>query len=507
MPRVPIIQSQTSVPTVDTAPADPNVGAPIVNAIGGFADRMEHAVLAQQYQAERERKIQQEHQQLDEARVYTINSASDVQMKAQQHLDSDAESGSLAGSTDRLLKNFDTWTQDAVNAAPDKAKPMVQQHLAELRAAYNMKAYGLETAARRQGLSTDYLDGLESDKRLVWADPQQFPMALARRQALADVLNLPDDKKSALAKTARESLALEAALGQTERDPDGVLTKLGFPPGKWLPGQPLPDVGPAIEAVKRDPIFSNLPTDKLEGVLHRALSLSASRDAANKAASDKALTEASKAVETLSGFVLEGRLPSPDYQRQVMTQVGPFPELKKSASELFSQSVSGAAFGSQTLPQQQSTLRAIDAKARHRWHDPGRAADDRAGPDDQQDPGRGLQGKPVGRRRPLPSSATDEGDDLHRGRCRAATGRPAAAADGFGGGGGRAAGLAPAAERGGAVRLHAQGPAAGAPGRDARAGRLDAEPAARSSPGGPTGQDVQAACLGAEAATRPHHRR
>jgi hypothetical protein len=353
MPQIPILQPQSMVPTASANVSEPG------------ADQFAHALgstIGHLGSFFEQRKAIADRQAHDEANLHTINAEGRVQLQAQQVLTDTASTGNYAGLTDRLGTLFDQWSKTEDASAPQLAKPKVAQSIAHLRNAYLLHASQIENAGRNKQLEDDFSSGLENDKRLVWADPTQFTNAAARRQAVLEVLNIPDERKQVLGKQAREGLAFEAANGMTERNPDAVLTKLGFTPGKWQPGMPVPDTAAAIDAVKADPVFSNLGPDKLEAVLHRALTLSSSRDAASRAAMEKAQKDAEKEVQDLQKFVLTGELASPEYQKQVYAKTAAFPELDTAARELFKQSTSGAAFGSQTLPQQQQTLLQADAR-------------------------------------------------------------------------------------------------------------------------------------------------
>lgn len=330
--------------------------------VSGLVRGVSHASDQFQMQAaqqEQERKKLAE----DEAKVTVANTVSQAHSMWTEKLQA-AQQGAPEGApgfTAGVLKEFDAWSQKAADEAPELGRKTLQILLAEFRTNMHGAAFKFETGARNAKVATDFDKGLDADRRLVWADPSQFQQAAANRVALARSLSLPADVKSKLVENATGALAFDAAMGSTERDPDGMLTKLGIAPGKWQPGMPLPDTAASVAAVTGDPVLSNLAPERLQAVLHRALSLSASRDASNNAAGDKALREAEKAHEQLQKFALSGELASPEYQAQVLAVTAGTP-YAETAKQLLAQSTSGAAFGAQSLPRQAASLRSIETQ-------------------------------------------------------------------------------------------------------------------------------------------------
>lgn len=104
----------------------------------------------------------------------------------------------------------------------------------------------------------------------------------------------------------------------------------------------------------------SLTPDKLITLRHRAAAYVASAAAHTKADQDKRLAEAKKSYEELDKFSLTGAMPSPAYEAQVKAAtIGTIYE--GPAKERLAAGMLGAAFGSQTLPRQQETLRALEA--------------------------------------------------------------------------------------------------------------------------------------------------
>jgi len=358
MPRIPTFSAQlapsgTVTPAVGSAPDLSGLTGGITAAAAKMDALRQHQELQSQQLAQ------------NEARVAIVNTMSQAHSMWTEKLTTAKQQApdGAPGFTSGVLKDFDTWAKTAVDTAPQLGRQLLQERIAEFRTGVHAQAFDFETRQRQAKLATDFDNGLDTDRRVVWADEKQFPLALANRVSLVRSMPFAGDVRQKLEDKAVQGLAYSAAIGSVERDPDAMLRRLGIEPGKWMPGTPLPDTSAAVEAVKHDPIMSNLAPENLEAVLHRALSLSASRDAAGRAALDKAQKEAEEALKGLQKFVLTGELASPDYQAEVLGKTQLFPQMHAIAQGLFSQSVSGAAFGSRSLPEQRAILTTINAKA------------------------------------------------------------------------------------------------------------------------------------------------
>jgi hypothetical protein len=221
------------------------------------------AVSIGQRDADRERQIREEkqqRQQANEADVQIINAQSRLQLRAQERLrELEGSEQGLAGATDTLLKEFDTWAKDEDTAASSMAKPRLASALARMRGQLNEQVYNAETGYRQKKIATDFSAGLDDDRRLVYANPAAFADALARRRALAQSLSLPEAAKAELDRHASETLAAGAATSLAENSPQQLLDRAGN-------GDPAK----AEKAVKDDPILSKLSPEALRSTLHLA---------------------------------------------------------------------------------------------------------------------------------------------------------------------------------------------------------------------------------------------
>jgi hypothetical protein len=373
MGKIAILQP-TSAPQGFVRAGNPGSGVDfggLARGLGQLADAQQRETDLQNRKAEQEAEQQrreaeraQRQQQQDEARVTVLRTIGEAQAQFTERLAAakDGAPGDAAGFTAGILKEFDTWQKGATEGVPELARRLFEEQAIQLKGQLHSQSFAFETVARQKNLAAGYDASLDAARRTVWADPGQFTDQLARHVATARTMAVPEELRTKMVEIARDKLAFDAASGMTERNPNAVLEKLGFPPGKWQPGMPLPDTSKTADAVKNDPVFSSLPPDKLQAVLHRALSLSAAQGAQAQRANDEALREAEKATKGLQDFTLTGALVSNEYRDQVLaaTKGTPF---EAQARTLLQASVSGAAIGSQSLTRQEQTIRAMEARA------------------------------------------------------------------------------------------------------------------------------------------------
>ncbi|MBO9685670.1 MAG: hypothetical protein J7598_03575 [Mitsuaria chitosanitabida] len=219
----------------------------------GLAARDE--AIAKQHEAQRVHQLE-----ADEARTQVINAQSRLQAQYQQRMTElgNSEDG-LAGATATVLKDFDTWAAQEKQGASTLAKPAMDQAFARMRGEFNQHAYQAEMAYRNGKLVKDFNAGVDDDQRLVFANPAQFPDALARRKSLAESLSLPAQAKADLARGAAQQLAASAATGLAERDPQALLDRAS-----------VNDPAKFESAVKNDPMLSSMTPEALNHTLKLA---------------------------------------------------------------------------------------------------------------------------------------------------------------------------------------------------------------------------------------------
>lgn len=135
-----------------------------------------------------------------------------------------------------------------------------------------------------------------------------------------------------------------------ERDP---LASLGLINKKLGVGSEAQNTGIAA--------IDNIPADKLIELRHRAVSAVTQAENKRNAAEEQKIADAKAAYKEARDFALTGQAISPEYALQLrMTTAGT--QIAPLAEDLIKASLTGAMHGSQTLPNQEAALRALDEK-------------------------------------------------------------------------------------------------------------------------------------------------
>ena len=338
--------------------------------------RIEH-----QQQVERERLAQ------DEARVHVINAESRMQMRvAEAMAEAESQPDGMVGITAKMLQNFDVWSKEDLDAAPETAKMMLATAQARMRGDINARIYGLEMRSRQKKVLTDFDAGADEDAKLAFADPSQAAAAIARRRALGGALALPEDLKAKQVNNAVEKIAYSAAMSLADRDPDGFLQIAGVAGGKTgKDGKPLPsDPAKAAEAVKSNPILSAMSPEALQRVTERATMLSVTRKAQADAererqerraevAANKAFREATAAYTVMEGMISAGRsidMTNPANLDNIR-KIQAVPEYAQAFKARMESLPKNVAVSMQPLAQQQATLNALYQQRNTKGSSPG----------------------------------------------------------------------------------------------------------------------------------------
>lgn len=278
----------------------------------------------------------------------------------------------LAGMTAALLKEFDADAEKTIAATPELGRRALTMRMAELKSHLHEKAFGMEADARRAQVVTDFSTGLDADSRVLFADHSQFGPILAARLAAAETLTLdPQTKAKALANT-RETLAYAAASGLVDKNPDAFLARTGNAGGKiGKDGKPLPsDPAKAAEAVKSDPMLSNMEPKQLQALTERATTMVVQRNAmleaqreaaARKAeiAANKLRGEQAQAYQIVSTRAIQGIPTAPDApEMRILAGSIYAPEVRRMTEQIGARS----AVAMLPIPQQQAQLDALNAQ-------------------------------------------------------------------------------------------------------------------------------------------------
>jgi len=262
MPALPLNQivARGGVPD---APTQGQQGSGVAGLVGGAAQLgagIAGYVDRQRDLARQEREAEMRRLDANEADVQIINAQSRLDLKAQQRVrELQQRPEGLTGATDQLMKEFDGWVKEEEPSVNSLGQPKFASAAARMRGEINQRLAAAEVSYRNGRVAANFDVGLEDDRRLVYANPASFTDALARRRALAQSLTLPDDVREKLETNAREKLALGAATGIAERDPQQLLDRASFD---------KPEM--AAEAVKNDQLLSNLTPEALQHVTHMA---------------------------------------------------------------------------------------------------------------------------------------------------------------------------------------------------------------------------------------------
>lgn len=279
MPRLPqyISTAQPSGIVRGVVPSSPNVGGLVAGITqGAHAVQRGEDIRAAQMERERQRIAE------EEAKAAVSLTMSEGRAHwTEQLVNAQQNTTDAAGFTQRTLKDFDAWSQKAIEAAPEDARSHLAARLQDLKLSVHERAFSFEADSRRAKVVDDFSTGLDAARRTAQADPSQFAPLMAEQLAAANALTLDPKSKAKLLESTRETIAFDTASGIVGRDPDAFLAMSGMAGGKSKDGKPLPsDPAKAAKAVSDNPILSNLRPEHLHSLVERATMLSITRQAA-----------------------------------------------------------------------------------------------------------------------------------------------------------------------------------------------------------------------------------
>lgn len=388
MPTLPqyVAQRRVQGAVRGPVPGAVDVGGLVQGTTSGLLSIADDQI-REQRRIEHQQQIERDRLAQDEAAVHVINAESRMQMRvAEAMAEAESQPEGMVGITAKMLQNFDTWSKEDLDAAPETAKMMLTKAQARMRGDINAKVYGLEMRSRQQKVLTDFDAGADEDAKLVFADPSQAAAAIARRRALGGALALPDDLKAKQVNTAVEKIAYSAAMSLADRDPDGFLQIVGVAGGKTgKDGKPLPsDPAKAADAVKSNPILSAMSPEALQRVTERATMLSVTRKAQAdsererqerraEVAANKAFRDATAAYAVMEGMIAAGRSIDMTNPANIdnIRKIQAVPEYANAFKAGLDGLSKNTAVAMQPLPQQQATLNALYAQRNTKGTSPG----------------------------------------------------------------------------------------------------------------------------------------
>lgn len=349
MPQIPLIGAPgpLQIQPVESPERDARYAA---GAIDNAGNVIAAGGAKLQAQADADTKARQDaviavaHQQEQgEANVQITNASSNAHVNALTSFQDALNSGNTAGATAATLKQFDQQTQDGLSAIMPAYQPAYQQKMADLRGALAVSLGQREIGARNIQLGSDTSDGTQSDARLAMVDPSQAGSLMDQRAASIAALPLPPEEKTKLLDQSRQTTAFAAAGTMVDKNPQGFLDSL------------TPD------GVTKDPVLSALAPANMETLRNHATTLVLQQANAAQHAKDAAEKLGQDTYNGLVDFVNKGGTPDLNYISQVGrdtlgTSVGP------QSQDLLKMAAKSAGFGSQSLPQQQVTLSALESQ-------------------------------------------------------------------------------------------------------------------------------------------------
>lgn len=382
MPKLPQYMAQEAPRGIvaPVLPDSPRVGGLVAGVTGAnnAIQRMEDLRIAK---AERDAEIMAHEAEKiahEEAQSAVSLTMSAKRAEYTEKIISRQQSGEpLAGMTAQLLKDFDADAEKTIAATPELGRRAMTVRLAELKSHLHERAFGMEADARRAQVVTDFSTGLDADSRVLFADHSQFAPILAARLAAANALVLDPQTKAKVLDNTRESLAYAAGSGLVDKSPDAFLAMTGNAGGKTgKDGKPIPsDPAKAAEAVKGNPLLSNMRPDQLQALTERATMLVVTRQAQQdaeaerararaEAAAKKAEIEAGRAYTLMRDMVLDGRKidPADPENRMLLRQMQQVPAYAKAFTSMANDAQANAAAATLPIAAQQAQLNALYAQ-------------------------------------------------------------------------------------------------------------------------------------------------
>lgn len=351
--QIPLYQQQTSVsggaplPRAEALPVSGAIGQGLTNAAQGLQQAGQGIAHQEVFEA----KLLREQNEQD-AKAWAGQAASDSYLKWQQNMKErqEAATGSAAGFTPGVMKDFDQYQTDTLAAAPTpQAKQFLQQHLTSLRTQIGSQAITFEANARVGERVKNVASAIDNWSNVVYTDPSKASTALATiEQTMPEVGPEARDK---LLRAARETIPYYAASGTLERD-----AQAGNLAGIRATRQALEGKeGEVLDPAKRSALITK--AYGYENGIEAAADRDREKAAREQQARENAGTEIfNKAFDLTS----QGRYMSQEFIAQAAATVtgtaaeGPFRELVKSQSKV-------AGFASLPLPQQAAELERMRA--------------------------------------------------------------------------------------------------------------------------------------------------
>lgn len=228
MPRIPIYQQQVvaNAPLSDHRFSGQAIRAISDNGLDNVARGLGNIVSAQAKEAIDRAET--------EGRVWAANASSQADLAMAEHmqqLQSTAQPGA-SGFTPGYLKDFDKYTDDVMRKAPsERARNMIQAHMAASREAFGRSALAFEAGERSRFMGKQVEDGIAASATITSANPAWFGREMGKWGSTIEGMQLPPAAKAALKEKAKQQLTNAAVVAWIDKNPaqavkviDGIMS-------------------------------------------------------------------------------------------------------------------------------------------------------------------------------------------------------------------------------------------------------------------------------------------
>jgi hypothetical protein len=251
--------------------------------------------------------------------------------------------------TPSLLNNFDDYAQESLDKMQDgPAKRFYADHLTSFRTSLATEAVTWQAQQHRAYNVDQYQQGNDSAARVVAMDPSQYGTTRAQQLALIDASSLDAPTKAKLVDSFKDTASTAVGTRMTNENPQAAYAAL-----TQKPDQPLPDGYQWV---------GDLPPQKLTVLQQHALTLIQQQQNAVDRAQQAREAQASSSFNAAFDVMSKGQNLSPQALTDLQTATKGT-SVETDANALIKTQATGAQFGSQSLPQQASTLERMRAAA------------------------------------------------------------------------------------------------------------------------------------------------
>ncbi len=164
--------------------------------------------------------------QREQDTAWVSKAASDDQIKWLQRLNElqEAAAPGAPGFTPSMIKEFDDYSAQALENAPENARPFYREQLIRQRTYLGQRAVEFEARSQRNFITSQYQAGMESDAATIALDPAQYQERRAARVAALQTSSLPDAVKAKLLGESEAALAYAAGAATIDRNPRGAMS-------------------------------------------------------------------------------------------------------------------------------------------------------------------------------------------------------------------------------------------------------------------------------------------